>query len=172
MRPKALFILTPGFAASETDSTCIPALQQFCLSLKNIAPGISIVIFAFQYPFNPCSYQWNGINVIAFGGKNSKGFSRITLWLKIAAGFLAMRKNYDAVGIFSIWLTECALVGKILARWCALKHYIWIMGQDARSTNKYVKLVHPRPENLIAHSKFISAQMESNFSLLPAHIIG
>jgi hypothetical protein len=167
LKPLALFILTPGFAASETDTTCIPSLQQFCLSLKNVAPDLTIIIFAFQYPFNPGSYQWNGINVISFGGKNNKGLSRIMLWLKVATRFMALRKTYNIIGIFSIWLTECALVGKILARWYGLKHYTWIVGQDARPANKYVKLVRPTPETLVAFSKFISAQMETNFGLSP-----
>jgi glycosyltransferase involved in cell wall biosynthesis len=171
LKPRALYIFTPGFAANEADTTCVPFLQQFCLSLKNVASDCTIVVFAFQYPFAPGSYQWNGINIIAFGGKNTKGISRIALWLKVILKFRALQKNFHVVGIFSIWLTECALIGKALASWYAIKHYTWIVGQDARATNKYVRWLRPNPKTLVAFSKFISAQMEANFGLLPMHII-
>jgi hypothetical protein len=44
-----LVILTPGFAADEGDSTCLPAQQQLVISWQEQFPGIPLIILAFQY---------------------------------------------------------------------------------------------------------------------------
>jgi glycosyltransferase involved in cell wall biosynthesis len=171
LNPRAIFIFTPGFASSEGDTTCIPFLQQLCLSLKNVEPDCTVVIFAFQYPFNAGDYYWNGVRVISFGGQNRKGIARTILWLKVVSRFMTLRKQYEVAGIFSIWLSECALIGKILASSYRIKHFTWIVGQDARATNKYIRWIRPQAQSLVAFSKFIAMQMDVNFGLRPGHII-
>ena len=49
---KRLVILTPGFPKDETDTTCIPFLQDFILELNDQYPSLKIDILAFDYPFN------------------------------------------------------------------------------------------------------------------------
>ena len=46
-----LVILSPGFAANEADTTCLPPMQLFVKALKEICPGLNIIVIAFQYPF-------------------------------------------------------------------------------------------------------------------------
>ena len=52
---KTIVILTPGFASDESDTSCIPALQDYVLALQQSFPGLRIVVLAFQYP-----YKWDG----------------------------------------------------------------------------------------------------------------
>jgi hypothetical protein len=45
-------ILSPGFPESEADSTCLPMQQQFVRALKEMYPGLDIVVLTFQYPYH------------------------------------------------------------------------------------------------------------------------
>ena len=48
---KTVVILTPGFARDEQDSTCLPFLQEYVLTLKKNS-SYSCKIVALQYPFD------------------------------------------------------------------------------------------------------------------------
>ena len=51
MNPKnTLIILSPGFAANEEDTTCLPPQQVFVKALNRNFPSLQIIILAFQYP--------------------------------------------------------------------------------------------------------------------------
>ena len=76
-------ILTPGFPKNEADSTCIPMLQQFVLTLKDLYPQINIVVLSFQYPYFKKTYQWFDITVTSFNGRNKGGLSKLFLRKKI-----------------------------------------------------------------------------------------
>ena len=73
-KPETIVILSPGFPRNEADSTCMPPQQLFVKALKEICPGLNIIVLAFQYPFFAGEYQWNGVKVISLGGKNKGGF--------------------------------------------------------------------------------------------------
>jgi glycosyltransferase involved in cell wall biosynthesis len=168
---KALFLFTPGFPADENDTTCLPFLQQLCLSIKRVAPNLPLVIFTFQYPFKQAEYEWNGIRVISFAGNNGRGIWRLLLWTKVMFKFFSLRKEYHVSGILSIWLSECALVAKTLSRISGVKYRCWIVGQDARVSNKYVRFIKPKGVELIAFSDFISKQMQENFNITPSYLV-
>lgn len=68
---KVLWI-TPGFASDESDSTCIPPLQDLARALQE--QNIELTIIALDYPFNRKEYHWHGIRVYALGGANKKVF--------------------------------------------------------------------------------------------------
>ena len=52
-----------------------------------------------------------------------------------------------------------------------LKHYCWILGQDAKAGNKYVRRINPKGKSLIALSDFIANEFYKNYGILPQHII-
>jgi glycosyltransferase involved in cell wall biosynthesis len=164
-------VLTPGFAADEADTTCLPFLQTLIKTIKNDFSFIKIIILTFQYPFEAKKYVWNGINVISFGGKNKGRFSRFLLWEKVWKELKHLQKGNNIAGLFSIWLGECALLGKRFGAKYDIVHKSWIVGQDARENNKYVKLVNPHPEDLIAISDFIADEFFKNYLVHPKHII-
>lgn len=168
---KTLVILSPGFAADESDSTCLPMQQQFVLHLQKSAPDVEVVVFAFQYPFSRGDYSWNKIRVLSFNGRNRGGLQRLMTWNRVRRKFAALGKHHHIIGILSFWCTECALVGKYLGRRYNIRHLTWILGQDAKKENKYVRRINPKAGDLIALSDFIADEFYRNHGVRPAYTI-
>jgi glycosyltransferase involved in cell wall biosynthesis len=170
-KQKAIVILSPGFASSKTDSTCLPMQQDFVKSLMEIYPDLSVVILAFQYPYVVKTYNWHGATVMSFNGRNKRGFSRLLLRQKISKALKEIHQKTKIIGLLSFWYGECALVAKKFGNKNGLRHYCWIMGQDAREKNKYPKRLHPKPEELIALSDFLQEEFERNHNVKPFTVI-
>lgn len=168
---ETLVILTPGFPKNEGDSTCIPALQVFVKALKEICPGLNIVVLTFQYPFIESEYQWNGIKVLSIGGKNKGGFFHIITWIKVWNALKKLNKEYNLIGLLSFWLGECAFVGNRFAKKQRLGHYCWLVGQDVKKGNKYFNWIKPKGDSLIAMSDFLAKHFKLNYNVSPLHVI-
>jgi glycosyltransferase involved in cell wall biosynthesis len=166
-----LIILTPGFPADENDTACVPAQQVFVRYLKKTYPQLNIIILSFQYPFTKNIYSWEGIQVIPFAGKERSGFRRLLLWIRVYKTLQRLRRENKVVGILSFWFTECPLVGKRFARKYGLRHFTWLLGQDARKNNRYVQRSRPGGNELVALSDFIRDEFEKNYVVRPAHVI-
>ncbi len=164
-------ILTPGFPANEADTTCLPFLQSHVAVLANNFPGIEVVVLAFQYPYKKGSYKWRNIEVVSFDGRERGRGSRLKIWMQVWAKLRSLNKERKLIGLFSLWCTECALMGSYFAKWNNLKHYNWICGQDAKAGNKYVKLIRPKPEELVTVSDFLQKEFFKNYNIKPAHVI-
>lgn len=166
-----LVILTPGFPQSEADTTCLPMQQGFVRTLKEIHPGLNIIILAFQYPYFKKEYSWYDTTVISFNGQNKGGLARLLLRQKV---YSALKKINDAnkiIGILSFWYNECAWVGKKFVDRNKLRHYCWLLGQDARKENKYPARLHANAGELIALSDFIQDEFERNHNIRPAFVV-
>jgi glycosyltransferase involved in cell wall biosynthesis len=168
---KTLIILTPGFPENESDSTCIPPQQVFTKALKQTHPDLNIIVLAFQYPFVASEYVWQDIRVISFNGRNRGQIKRLILWIKVWNTLRRIKKENNVIGILSFWLGECALVGKYFAARNNLAHYCWILGQDARKNNRYVKLMRAHEEDLIAMSDSLSKEFYKNYGFKPKYTI-
>lgn len=168
---KTLVILSPGFPENEADSTCIPPQQVFVRNLKLQYPDLNIVVLAFEYPFHSCTYQWNNVSVIAFGGANKGGLPRLNNWRRVRLEVKRLNKTYPLIGLLSFWMGDCAFVADRFARKHNLKHFCWILGQDAKPGNKYFRWMKPTAESLIALSDFIATEVKNNYSVTPAHTI-
>lgn len=169
--PDTLIILTPGFPTDETDTTCIPPQQVFVRALKENYPNLQIIVLSFQYPFEEKQYLWHGIKVIAFGGQGKGGTRRMLTWFKVWQCLRAIKERHNCLGILSFWLGEVAFVGSIFSKWNKLKHYSWLLGQDAKAGNKYARWIKPRSTELIAISDFIENQYQQNYWIKPGHVI-
>jgi glycosyltransferase involved in cell wall biosynthesis len=166
-----LIILSPGFPESEADSTCLPMQQQFVRALKKLHPDLDIVVLTFQYPYHNKRYKWFEIDVIAFGGRNKGGLQKLLLRNKINATLKKLCREHKIAGLFSFWYNECAFIGKKFAAKYGLKHYCWILGQDARKGNQYPKLLPPLSNELVALSDFIQDEFERNHGIKPRFVI-
>ncbi|MEO7213466.1 glycosyltransferase [Mucilaginibacter sp.] len=169
--PETLIILTPGFPADEADTTCIPPQQVFVKALKDNYPKLRIIILSFQYPFQEKEYLWHGIKVIAFGGQGKGGANRMVTWFKVWQCLRAIKERHKPIGILSFWLGEVAFVGSLFAKWNKLKHYSWLLGQDAKAGNKYARRIKPQSPGLIAISDFIVTQYQQNYGIKPGQVI-
>ena len=167
-KKKTLIILTPGFPSSEADSTCLPMQQSFVKALKENDPNLQIIVLSFQYPYSIQTYTWFGIAVKSFNGQNKGGVARLLLRRKLNTALKEINRHNKIIGILSFWYNECAWVGKKFADKNKLKHYCWILGQDARKGNKYKGL---KAEELIALSDFLQTEFEKNYGIKPAFVI-
>lgn len=139
MKSPAIIFLVPGFPKDEGDTECIPLLQNYILYFAKLNPAINMAVITFQYPYFIKHYQWNDIDVYSAGGKNKRRVFRFFTWARVVYYFLRLRYRFDISVIHSFWLTECALVGQWLAKAFKLKHIATIGGQDAKSTNRFLK---------------------------------
>lgn len=166
-----LVILTPGFAESEADINCLPMQQSLVRTIKQHHPSLKIVVLSFQYPYFKNEYNWHGINVIPFAGRNKGGFARLLLRRQVLQVLEKINRSGQIIGLLSFWYNECAWVGNKFAGRHGLKHYCWLLGQDAREGNKHVKHIKPEGGELIALSDFIQDEFERNYGIRPLHMI-
>jgi glycosyltransferase involved in cell wall biosynthesis len=164
-------ILSPGFPKNESDTSCLPTIQQFALSVKKLYPNIQIIVLSFQYPFTSGSYYWNGIEVIALGGKNKPGLFRVITWVKAYRQLQKMNKKFKLIGLLNIFYGECAYVGTKFAERNSLLYFSWLQGQDAKLNNRYVKRISSKGEHIIALSDFLQTEFFKNHHIRPKHVI-
>ena len=166
-----LVILIPGFPGSEADTNCLPMQQRFIRNLKNGYPELNIIILAFQYPFRIDRYEWYNIPVRSFNGHNKGGINKLLLRRKIYCELKKISNKYHLKGLLSFWYGECALAGKRFADKHGLKHFCWLMGQDARPGNKYPRRTRLQAGELIALSDFLKEEFEKNHGISPLQVI-
>jgi len=172
MKTEQVFvILTPGWAASESDSTCLPMQQELIQTINRIFPQLKVVILSFQYPYEGKSYQWFGNKVISFNGRNRGGLQRLLLRRKINRVLHTIAEQNEIIGLLSFWYSECAAVGEIFARKNGYKHKCWLLGQDARAGNKYPKRLSLKEDALIALSDFVQEEFERNYRIKPLFVL-
>src|SRR6187402_2375936 len=147
---KTLVILTPAFPANETGENWIPFQQMLLRSIKKLYPEIKIIVLSFIYPHTTSSYNWYDMEVFSFDGMAYRKFRRPLLWRNIWRKLNAIKKERKITAIFSLWCGECALIGRYFGKRNSINHFIWICGQDARKSNKMVKLIRPLSIELIA----------------------
>jgi glycosyltransferase involved in cell wall biosynthesis len=168
---ETLVILSPGFPSNEADTTCMPPQQLFVKALKEVCPGLNVIVLTFHYPFTAAEYEWHGVKVIALGGKSKGRLYRINTWVKAWLTLRKLNKQYQLIGLLSFWFGECAWVGNYFAKQHRLIHYSWLLGQDAKMGNKYMKQVKPKGDSLIALSDFIARQVSKNYGITPFNVI-
>lgn len=170
-KPTSLIILTPGFPASEADSTCLPMQQQFVRCLNKTFPQLNVIVVSCEYPFQGGTYTWFDVPVIAFNGQNKGGISRLWLRQKVYAALKKILQENNIIGLLSFWLGECALIGKQFGDKYAIKHCCWLLGQDAKKENKYPRRIQPEKGELVALSDFLQDEFEKNHHIRPATVI-
>lgn len=170
-RKKTLVVLTPGFPASEEDTTCLPFLQTHILALKKQDPTVEICVLTFQYPHFKGWYKWYETDVKSFGGRGGAKLKRVLLWTKVWTELRKLKHEKNVIGLFSLWCTECALVGHYFGHRYNIKHRTWLCGQDAKANNRYIKYIRPTAEELVAMSDFLRREFARNYSVIPAHTI-
>lgn len=170
-KKQTLVIVTPGFPKDRADTSCLPPRQMFVKALKEICPGLNIVVLTFQYPFFAAEYDWHGVKVISIGGKGRGRLFRLLTWQKAWRILKRLHREYNLIGLLSFWFGECAYVSHRFAKSNGLPHYSWLLGQDARRGNKYFKWIKPKGEELIALSDFLAREVRVNHGIKPANVI-
>jgi 1,2-diacylglycerol 3-alpha-glucosyltransferase len=147
--------IVPGFAKNEQDTSTVPYLQDLILGINEDYPNVKITIIALEYPYENNSYQWNGNDVFAIGGKNKKWPTKIITLYKAFSLFkkIATSKKVDLV--HSFWLGESTILGNWINRKMKIPHIANAMGQDVLNSNKYLPFLSKKHhQKLIYLSEF------------------
>lgn len=171
MTTKSLIILTPGFPINEADSACLPSIQVFVKNLQKNYSSLNIVIITFQYPFVAKKYTWNGVQVIGIGGANKGKLFRLRVWIKVWRILNDLQNQQHIIGILSLWLGECALLGKRFGKKYGIKYYTWLLGQDAKKNNRYKTLMRCSGDELIAISDSVAKTFEEHYNIRIHNVI-
>lgn len=172
IKQNTLIIFTPAFPKDENDTIWLPWLQVLTRSLNKNYPELQIIIFSFQSPATTKIYKWFNNTVIPFNGMNKKKLPRFIMWFNIIRKLAEVKRTHNIIGIFSMWCHECAFIGKRAAKIFSIKHYCWLLGQDARPSNvQYVRRIKPFDTELVASSDFIQHEFYKNYQVKPAHVI-
>ena len=167
----ALLILSPGFAAYENDSTCLPMQQLFVKNLQQLYPRYKIYVLAFHYPFRKSAYHWNGVQVLSFNGRNRGRWYRLFLDAGILRALETLHREHDIQGVISFWYGESAAIGSRFASKYELPFICWISGQDARPKNEYPRRLRLPAHQLAALSDFLQQEFARNHGTRPAYVI-
>jgi glycosyltransferase involved in cell wall biosynthesis len=168
---KYLLIITPGFPASEEDSSCLPSQQLLVKAINRVNPDIEIIILTYEYPFTNIAYRWYSNEVLPFNGWKKGLWSKFRTIFRLYKALRRIYRERKIVGILSFWATAGAVIGKYFAKFHGLVHYAWILGQDAKKKNKFIRFLVPRPEELIAMSLSLQKEFQKNYHVKPKWVI-
>ena len=149
---KHIVFVTPGFAASEADTTCIPTLQCYFLKLKSQYPQLKITIVTLEYPHVQTPYLWHGIDVIPCYINRKGVFKSLVKWGKAIRVIRGLHKVDPISLLHSFWLSETSLIAFYYNIMFQLRVIVTLMGQDALKQNKY-KTLSRYLKNVVAISK-------------------
>jgi len=175
LKGKHILIVTPGFAAGENDTTCIPPLYLYVKELKKQNPDIRISIVPIHYPFSEESYLFYGAIVYPQNGRNKK-------WP--FAGNFRKRKFLNQVGelnkliqfdiIHSFWLGESSCFASSFASINKIPHILTLMGQDAITKSSDARITlhdQGKPEKIITLSAFHKMKFQNFHKNVKSEII-
>jgi glycosyltransferase involved in cell wall biosynthesis len=166
-----LLLITPGFPEDEEDTSCLPAVQQFILSYRQVYPAVKISIISLHYPAYRKDYKWKGVKVYAIANNNRGGIFKAVSFFRINRLVKRIQNMFPIDGILSFWLSDTALVAKLAAKKLDVPYLIWMHGQDAKAGNKYLQLVDPGMQRLAAISEQQRNVFTDAYGQTPAHLI-
>ena len=146
---KKLLFLTPSFPKDATESHVIPFLQHVFLAFAEKYPEIDLTIVAIHKPLSD-TYYWNGIKIIPMRGNNVSYPQKI---LFLAKSFYRLHKlireeKYD--GILNLWYNDFSIFTHAINA----KTFTWMLGQDVKKENRYLRFKKPNPNKIMALSGF------------------
>lgn len=152
---KHIIWVTPGFAASEQDSQCIPPMQLLARALM-AQDGIQLHVVSLHYPKHQVPYSFYGAKVYpaAATGRMAKMRSRFSAYRRV----LKLLQQYPQAVLHSFWMTDACLIAHVANQGFGTKHLLTLMGQDARPENKYWKLLASTPFTKVGLSSFHAQQ--------------
>lgn len=164
-------VLIPGFPKDEADTSCLPFQFSFIKHLCQFSPNTEVTVLSLHYPYRSQEYSIGVIPVISFNGRNKRGIYRLLLRRKVMNTLKRIHSHQRIDMLLSFWCGECALLGKKFASANEISHHCWLMGQDAKKGNKYVRKINPEAKELIALSPFLQSLFEKNYGIRPKTVI-
>lgn len=168
---KHMLVIAPGFPDGESDTACLPFVQQMLLTFSRQYPQTTITIVTLQYPFAKQQYIWHGMQVYALGGKNKTGLSKLLVCNKAAEVCKSIHRQTPVDAILALCLCETAWVAKRFGTKYDLPFVIWMFGEDAKAGNKYFKVVKPTAEQLLPISAWQANVLQQAYGFKAKYIV-
>lgn len=152
---KHIIWVTPGFAASEQDSQCIPPMQLLAEALM-AQRGMQLHIVSLHYPKHKTPYSFHGAKVYpcAAIGMMAKTRTRFSAYWQLSR----LLRQYPQAILHSFWMTDACLITQLANRRLGTRHLVTLMGQDALPSNRYLRLLSAQQMTKIGLSKFHADQ--------------
>ncbi|MEL7424940.1 MAG: glycosyltransferase family 4 protein [Bacteroidota bacterium] len=165
--PQHVIWVTPGFAADETDSRCIPPQQLLAKALLDA--GVQLHVVSLHYPHQKKPYYWHGADVYPC---HQTGFlAKVRTWLKAYHQIRILCKAYPDAILHSFWLNDACLLAQWVDRFRGRRHLVTLMGQDARPDNRYLRLLPLSSMYKVALSQFHAEAFQRSTGLEVEEII-
>ncbi len=166
-----VLVITSGFPENEKDTDCIPPMQEYFRSLIKNHPEIKVTVISIHYPYKNFVYQWESIKVYSCGAARSSQPKRFLYWLRAVYLALKINRKSKIDIIHSFWLTESAMIAAFISLILQVKHINTMMGQDAKSGNKYLKILPLKKIMKVAVSENQSLYFSRSAGKEPEYVI-
>lgn len=167
---KHLIFITPAFPQNEQELDCVTSVQTLVEGFKINYPSLKISVISLHYPHFH-SYKWHNIPVYSLGANLRKYHFRLVLYWRVFKAFKRIYNPAETTVINCFWVSESTFIGKALAKYYGLKLVANIYGQDARKTNKYLKILPLKSITITCGSEQSAATYQRNTGLKVDHII-
>ena len=167
---KHLIFITPAFPTNEQELDCVTSVQTLVEGFKINYPKLKISVISLHYPHHH-HYKWHDIPIYSAGANLRKYHFRLLLYWRVFKQFRQIYKPSEETVINCFWVSESTFIGKALAKYYGLKLVANIYGQDAKKTNKYLKILPLKSIIVTCGSTQSAATFERNTGRKVDHII-
>lgn len=160
---KRLLFIPPMFPIDESEDIVVPFITHFSQKFAETT-DVKVDVMPLMFPQSK-KYSFGKLTIHPIGSGYKKSFRIVPYFIiAIIKGIQLHKKNkYD--GILCFWYRECALIGKVLSRLFKIKLQVWMLGQDVKKENKYIKLLKLPENELIMLSEHQKINFKENFNL-------
>ncbi|MGK4566194.1 hypothetical protein [Flavobacterium sp. 3HN19-14] len=140
------------------EDVIVPFITHFSEAFSD-HPDCEVDMIALMFPSKSEPYNFGKITVYPIDSGYKKNVFILPYLIKaVFKGIQLQRKNkYD--GILCFWYRECAFIGQIVSRIFKVKSLVWMLGQDVKKNNIYLRLLKfPRQQIIM-----MSAQQRDIF---------
>jgi glycosyltransferase involved in cell wall biosynthesis len=138
-RPHVLLV-SPGFAADENDTACLPALQLF-VHAAAMAGAADFSVVSLHHPPQRGIYTWHGLVIRCAGGANRQGAARIAAVVRALGDGIAFHHRRPVDLVHGVWLTDAACVATRLGRLLRRPVILTAMGRDASGGTPWTRVL-------------------------------
>ncbi len=127
------------FPKDKTEDTIVPFITHFSEAFAN-STNVQVDILTLMFPLSE-DYFYEKIKVYTIGSGYKKNFQMAPYLIKaILKGiYLNKKKNYD--GILCFWYGQSTLIGRVISLITKTQQIVWMLGQDVKKNNKYLKWI-------------------------------
>ena len=159
MRKPHVLFLTPGFARDESDTRCIPPLQDLAIELVK-SGEVDLSIISIHYPDKKKEYSWNDIPVFPCGANNGSILIRPFAWRRAEQFYQSINQKNTIDLIHSFWFSETAWLANRIRRKFKVPHLNTLMGQEGINGNLYENRIDTSAMSLVSVSDFQRKKFE------------